>query len=196
MANEAKIVGSVALVEGIAFATNENGEQRRLKVGDPVFEGEVIVTSEGGRVELVFDHGGSLLLRSSETVTLDSTVFDATSSDFSSGGLLSRVQEFTGILDAINEGRSLDNVVQETAAGVKLEASTSAFNASADQGSSFIRLMRTVEGVAAPLSYEYETNRQPLEYIPTDGAWPSIWPGRRISGAVSPFRLLHRPDRT
>ena len=59
MAKEANVVGNVVLIEGIAFAQNGDGEQRPLKFGDPVFEGEVIVTATGGRVELAFDQGGS-----------------------------------------------------------------------------------------------------------------------------------------
>jgi len=70
----ANIVGKVALLQGQAYAKNADGSQRLLKVGDVVYEGEVIVTAANSRVELDFDGGQHFLLREKETVTLDSAV--------------------------------------------------------------------------------------------------------------------------
>ncbi|WP_077592468.1 tandem-95 repeat protein [Polaromonas sp. A23] len=154
MANEAKVVGNVVLIEGVAFAQNAEGEQRQLRFGDPVFEGEVIVTTAGGRVELAFDQGGKFLLRSRETVTLDSTVFDNLLPDGNSGALLTRVGELTTILNAINEGSSLDRLLQETSAGVNSTSDGRATAFRPDDGNNFVRLFRTAEQLA-PLSYEY-----------------------------------------
>ncbi|WP_341913879.1 retention module-containing protein, partial [Polaromonas sp. YR568] len=169
MANEANVVGNVVLIEGVAFAQNSDGEQRPLKFGDPVFEGEVIVTATGGRVELAFDHGGKFLLRSRETVTLDSTVFGNVLPDANSGALLPRVGELTSILNAINEGSSLDRLLQETSAGVNSVSDVGGTNIRADDGNNFVQLLRTAEELA-PLTYEYASlGRQSLGYLPSGG---------------------------
>ncbi|MDP1886717.1 retention module-containing protein, partial [Polaromonas sp.] len=169
MAKEANVVGNVVLIEGIAFAQNSDGEQRPLKFGDPVFEGEVIVTAAGGRVELAFDQGGKFLLRSSETVTLDSTVFGNVLPDANSGALLPRVGELTSILNAINEGSSLDRLLQETSSGVNSASDVGGTNIRADDGNNFVQLLRTAEGLA-PLTYDYASlDRQALGYLPSGG---------------------------
>ena len=110
MATEGKVVGNVVVLEGSAFAENASGERRQLKFGDPVFEGDVLVTATGARVELALDQGGKFLLRSRETVTLDSTVFGNLLPDGGSAALLPRVEELTRILNAISEGSSLDRL--------------------------------------------------------------------------------------
>ncbi|MDP3169615.1 MAG: retention module-containing protein, partial [Polaromonas sp.] len=167
MANEAKVIGNVVLVEGVAFAQNKEGVQRQLSFGDPVFEGEVVVTAVGGRVELAFDQGGKFLLRSKETVTLDSTVFDNILPDGNSGALLSRVGELTSILNAISEGSGLDRLLQETSSGVASSVGGGVTTIRPDDGNSFVRLVRTVEALA-PLTYEYTSlERNSVEYSPT-----------------------------
>ncbi|HQR99486.1 MAG TPA: retention module-containing protein, partial [Polaromonas sp.] len=170
MAKEANVVGNVVLIEGIAFAQNSDGEQRPLKFGDPVFEGEVIVTATGGRVELAFDQGGKFLLRSRETVTLDSTVFGNVLPDADSGALLPRVGELTSILNAISEGSSLDRLLQETSSGLNSSSEVGGTNIRADDGNNFVQLLRTAEELA-PLTYEYASlGRQSLGYLPAGGA--------------------------
>ncbi|MGC1172046.1 retention module-containing protein, partial [Polaromonas sp.] len=180
MANEAKVVGNVVLIEGVAFAQNSDGEQRQLRFGDPVFEGEVIVTEAGGRVELAFDQGGKFLLRSRETVTLDSTVFDNVLPDGNSSALLARVGELTSILNAINEGSSLDRLLQETSAGVNSTSDGRGNSFRQDDGNNFVRLFRTAE-VLAPLTYDYASlERQ------------STGVGTTVAG-VSPGEVLAEP---
>ncbi|MEG4235477.1 retention module-containing protein, partial [Microcoleus sp. Pol11C3] len=181
MANEAKVVGNVVLIEGVAFAQNSDGEQRQLRFGDPVFEGEVIVTEAGGRVELAFDHGGKFLLRSRETVTLDSTVFDNVLPDGNSSALLTRVGELTTILNAINEGSSLDRLLQETSAGVNPASEGRGSSFRPDDGNSFVRLFRTAEALA-PLTYDYASlEQQPVRDEPLVAG---LAPGDVLTGPV------------
>ncbi|MES2383838.1 MAG: retention module-containing protein, partial [Pseudomonadota bacterium] len=167
MANEAKVVGNVVVVEGVAFAQNKEGAQRQLRFGDPVYEGEVLITAVGGRVELAFDQGGKFLLRSKETVTLDSTVFDNMLPDGNSGALLPRAGQLTSILNAISEGSSLDMLLQETSSGVASSVGSGVTSIRPDDGNSFVRLIRTAEALA-PLTYEYTSlERNSVEYSPT-----------------------------
>ncbi|MDP1954215.1 MAG: retention module-containing protein, partial [Polaromonas sp.] len=166
MANEGKVVGNVVVLEGIAFAENASGERRQLKFGDPVLEGDVIVTSTGARVELAFDQGGKFLLRSRETVTLDSTVFGNLLPDGGSAALLPRVEELTRILNAISEGSTLDRLLQETSSGVSSSSGVGVSGIRSDDGNNFVQLLRTVEALA-PLTYEYTSlDKAVLGYLP------------------------------
>ncbi len=110
MAQQTNIVGKVALLEGQAFARSSDGSERQLKLGDAVYEGEVIITREGSKVELAFDQGPTFLLREKETLTLDSSVFDSESADAKNAALLPRVGELTEITQAIATGSSLDQL--------------------------------------------------------------------------------------
>ena len=169
MANEGKVVGNVVVLEGIAFAENASGDRRQLKFGDPVFEGDVLVTSAGARVEIAFDQGGRFLLRSRETVTLDSTVFGNLLPDGGSAALLPRVEELTRILNAISEGSALDRLLQETSSGVNPFSGVGFSGIRSDDGNSFVQLLRTAEALA-PLTYEFASlDRQVLGYLPIGG---------------------------
>ena len=67
-------VARVSAVEGQAFAKDKNGELRVLHVGDVIFEGDVLVTAAGSRIELAADDGRTLVLSSDETLTVDAEV--------------------------------------------------------------------------------------------------------------------------
>src|SRR5687767_10106099 len=88
-----KVIGRVVLLEGVVIARAPDGSQRTLRHGDVVFDNEVIVTDEGGRVELDFEHGGRFLLRARETVRLDSVDFGNMLEDGSNPKLVDRVKE-------------------------------------------------------------------------------------------------------
>ena len=169
MADEAKVVGNAVLIEGLAFAQNKDGEKRPLRSGDAVREDEVVVTADGGRVELAFDQGGKLLIRANETVTLDSTVFGNILPDGNSGALLPRVGELASIINAITEGSSLDRLLQETSVGLSPTSDLSGASIRSNDGNSFVQLIRTVEALA-PLTYGYPSlDRQSIEDSPTSG---------------------------
>jgi len=114
----ANIVGRVAVLEGKAVAMAKDGSQRSLKVGDPVYEGEVIVSGPNSHVELAFDNGRTYLVHEKETVTLDSTVFGSDLPEGRDATLLDGANETTQITHAIAEGNSLDQLLDETAAGL------------------------------------------------------------------------------
>ncbi|MBI4995392.1 MAG: retention module-containing protein, partial [Rhodocyclales bacterium] len=162
----ANAVGKVALLEGQAFARGQDGSQRALKVGDVVMEGEVIVTGAGSRVELAFEGGQSFLLREKETVTLDKSVLGIDLPEGHDAALLDRISETAAITRAIAEGSSLDELLEETAAGLD--------GGSGEDGHNFVQLLRIVEGVP-PLASDYGTARG---YVPPelvgDGGRPDV----------------------
>jgi VCBS repeat-containing protein len=140
MSQQANIAGKVAHLEGQAFARSSDGSQRQLKLGDAVYEGEVIITREGSKIELAFDQGHTYLLREKETLTLDSSVYDSEGADAKSAALLPRVGELTEITQAIAAGSSLDQLLEETAAGLT-------GGSAADNGHNFVQLIRIAEAI-------------------------------------------------
>ncbi len=140
MAQQAHSIGKVTFLEGQAFARSSDGSERQLKLGDTVHEGEVIVTTEGSRIELAFDQGNTYLLREQETLTLDSSVFNSDVPDTKAAALLPRVGELTEITRAIAEGSSLDQLLEETAAGLSGSGPS-------NDGHSFVQLVRIVEAI-------------------------------------------------
>ena len=159
---QSKVIGTVALVEGQAFARGTDGVQRQLKVGDPVLEGEIIVTSEGGRVELTFDSGHTFLLREKETVNLDTLVTGNELPDAKDAALLGRVGEAVDIARAIANGSSLDQLLEETAAGFT--------GGTGEDGHSFVQLLRIGEGLT-PADYTFGSpdRNQLNDVLPGDG---------------------------
>jgi hypothetical protein len=152
----ANIVGKVALLQGQAVARGADGSQRALKVGDVVYEGEVIVTAANSRVELALEGGNTFLLRAKETVTLDKAVIGNELPEARDAALLDRVTETAEITRAIAQGSSLDELLEETAAGLS--------GGPASDGHGFVELLRIVEAVP-PLAYEFGTGRG---YVPPE----------------------------
>ncbi|MBU0595009.1 MAG: retention module-containing protein, partial [Gammaproteobacteria bacterium] len=157
MAQTANIIGTVSLIEGQAFAKSRDGSQRELRVGDPVYEGEVIITAPGSRIELAFADGNTYLLRGNETLTLDASVFDAASTGAKEAALLTGDDELKSIARAIAEGNSLDQLLEETAAGLT--------GSGGDSGHSFVQLARVLE-VVDPLSFKFDSTVQTLATEP------------------------------
>ncbi|MBU1237371.1 MAG: retention module-containing protein, partial [Gammaproteobacteria bacterium] len=159
----ANAVGKVALLEGQAFARSEDGSQRALKVGDAIMEGEVIVTGPDSRVELAFDNGTTYLVRETETVTIDNTVFGTDLPESHDAALIDRISETAAITRAIAEGSSLDDLLEETAAGFE--------GGGGEEGHDFVQLLRIVEAVP-PLAYDYGTGRGYVAPALADAAKP------------------------
>ncbi|MDP1611155.1 MAG: retention module-containing protein, partial [Sulfuritalea sp.] len=145
----ANVIGKVASVEGQVFAKGASGAMRQLKVGDPVFEGEVVQTPAGGRVELAFNNGTAYFLRDKETVTLDGMVFGGRAMDAKEAALMpGKVGELDDIARAIAEGNSLDRLLEETAAG------RAGVFGNLDDSHSFVQLLRIAEAID-PLGYQF-----------------------------------------
>lgn len=70
MANN-NVVAKVVLIVGQAHAKAPNGTMRKLAIGDVIREGEQIVTSQGGRVELGFEDGSVRIARVNEPLHPD-----------------------------------------------------------------------------------------------------------------------------
>ncbi|MFH1870828.1 MAG: retention module-containing protein, partial [Pseudomonadota bacterium] len=149
MAESGVFVGKVSLVQGQVSAKGLDGATRLLKVGDPVYEGDVIQTSEAGRIELALNDGTAYFLRNREAVTLDDMVLGGRILDAKEAALLpQRAGELDDISRAIAEGNSLDRLLEETAAG------RAGIVGNLDDSHSFVQLLRIVEAID-PLGYAF-----------------------------------------
>ena len=109
MAESDIVIGKVASVVGQVFAKGPDGTVRQLKIGDPVYEGEVIQTAANGRVELAFNNGTAYFLRDKEAVTLDGMVFGDRVADAKEAALMPGSSgELEDVSRALAEGNSLE----------------------------------------------------------------------------------------
>jgi hypothetical protein len=106
------VVGKVASIEGQVFAKGPDGTVRQLKVGDPVYEGDLIQSSANGRVELAFDNGAVYFLRDKESVTLDGMVFGGRLADAREAALLPGIDTFApAVTVTITEDANNDGII-------------------------------------------------------------------------------------
>ena len=144
------IVARVSSLQGEVFAKDAKGVMRPLQVGDPVYEGEVLITTDNGRVTLATGDGQSLRVNPGDIVVLDAEVLGEAKPDVTDAALQAPGAEAARIIQAIKSGGNLDDLLEETAAG---EA-----GGSAGGGPSFVRLLRIAEAID-PLSYQFDTGR-------------------------------------
>ncbi|MFC0348983.1 retention module-containing protein, partial [Undibacterium danionis] len=149
MANSTSIIGKVVALQGQAIVKSPDGKQHQLKVGDVVYEKDVIVTMPGAHVELAFDSGHTYAIRQNETVSLDASVYAPSQVEVANAALLPPDTSAQNIANAVVGENSLDKLLEETAAGLT--------GGDVGEGNSFVRLDRIAESVtpasndAAPL---------------------------------------------
>ncbi|WP_293778665.1 retention module-containing protein, partial [uncultured Oxalicibacterium sp.] len=147
MARSETVVGKVVALKGDVFVRLEDGTMIRLKLGDEVREGDVIVTASGASVELGFPDNHTYAVRENEVVTLDASVI-GNEIDSRNAALVARVNENVDIQNVIAQGGSLDELLEETEAGIG--------GGGGDAGHTFVMLDRIVEAVA-PLNFAFGT---------------------------------------
>lgn len=88
--NSPQSIGKVVTSEGTVIAESDSGS-RALSKGSPLYQGDILVTSEGSRVEILFKDDTRLSQGESSKISLDSYVYDEDSDD-KSGLLLNMVE--------------------------------------------------------------------------------------------------------
>ncbi|MFZ6820127.1 retention module-containing protein, partial [Undibacterium sp. Ji22W] len=158
MANSTNIIGKVVALQGQAIIKSPDGKQHQLKVGDVVYEKDVIIAAPGAQVELAFDSGHNYLIRQNETVTLDATVFAPNQSEIASAALLPADASPQNVTNAVIGENSLDKLLEETAAGLG--------GGDAGDGNGFVRVERIAENVT-PISANTEVTTEAQPFAPT-----------------------------
>ena len=80
-ASAAKEIGKVQTLEGSGSVVRANGVTETLKAGDPVFEGDVVMTGPASKMGIGFVDGTVFSMASSARMVLNSLVYDANGSD-------------------------------------------------------------------------------------------------------------------
>ncbi|QFU76901.1 retention module-containing protein [Halioglobus maricola] len=158
-------IAVVASLTGKAYARNVDGELRELAIGDVLFEGETVVTPDGGSVELTLNDG-SLMVVDTPEMSLSADLV----ADTAAGPDESAVQDETidAVLAALESGEDLGDILEATAAGPS-------GGGPAGAGHSFIRLGRVAESteefvgiggtVASVDEAEVSQNEPPVDAI-------------------------------
>jgi T1SS-143 domain-containing protein len=144
---------TVVSVQGEAFARGPNGAMRRLSNGDTIQQGEVVVTSMGGQVELLTADGQMLSLGAQESFKFGSETTQATAPEAGEAAIQPVAQQ-PGEID-------VEQLLEQEAAAAGLGGGGE------NGGSSFVRLMRIVEPLS-PLSYEFD-NPAAGDIFPSEG---------------------------
>ena len=132
-------VATVISVEGQAFARTPAGQMRALKAGDVIREGETIVTLAGGQVQLAFVDGHILSVLPNETYHFSAETSASTRPSAAEASLAAG--DIERVIQALERGENIDDVLDPTAAGVD--------GAGENSGNGFVRLLRIVEGVGS-----------------------------------------------
>ncbi|PKO51882.1 MAG: hypothetical protein CVU28_10850, partial [Betaproteobacteria bacterium HGW-Betaproteobacteria-21] len=160
MAN-AQAIATVISISGRALARDVDGNTRVLKPGDVLLEGETLITSDGGRVELALVDSSMLQIADNQSVLMTAELSEATRPAAPEAQLADgTIQQ---VIQALNDGSNLDDVLEEPAAGLT--------GGGSGEGSGFVRLLRIAEGVD-PLEFEFDAT---VADVP-----PELLPGRGV----------------
>jgi VCBS repeat-containing protein len=171
-------IARVSSIQGQAFAKDKNGALRVLRVGDQIFEGEVVVSGDNSRINLISPDGRTLVVNANDTLMIDAEVSGQFKPDAGDAALLAASKDANKIIQAINDGGSLDELLEETAAGES--------GSGAGGGPSFVRLLRVAEAVD-PLAFDFNTGRNGL-------GQESIFGGRNAQESVLPPSISATDD--
>ncbi len=77
----AKLIGQVITLSGTVTATRKDGTTVQLKVGDPVYQGDVLQTGADGKISVAFLDDSIFKLESGARMVLNNLVFDPDGSE-------------------------------------------------------------------------------------------------------------------
>ncbi len=173
----AEVIARVGKITGEAFARDPDGNVRRLKSGDPIREGDVVQTAEGGQVQLTLADGRELLVGANEAAKIDAEVAAPDLPNAGDSAVQNNPQGFIKVAKAIV---GPDGTFSFDDDGGQVKASV-------DQkdGHTFIELVRIVENVD-PLAFQFSTTRFPLTGTIQGGAVMQPWPrpGCQVAAAL------------
>ncbi len=180
-------IAKVVAITGEVTVTGIGGQTRVLKLGDVIESRETLTTQAGAHVELLLADGQRLAMDPGQSVRLDDSLTQTEATPTAQEAALQAATP-AGILEMLQQGGDLSTQLQAPAAGsavvdqedllkvlqqggdlqAALDATAAGLTAGGDGGggSSFVRLLRIVEGVE-PLSYSYSIGGLPqIEEVP------------------------------
>ena len=166
-------IAKVVAITGEVIVVGLDGQTRVLKVGDVIENSETLRTLAGARVELQMADGQVLSIAPEQSVRVDDSLMQT---DATPTAQEAAVQAATpaAVLQALQLGADPFAALEAPAAGLTA-------GGDAGGGSSFVRLLRIVEGVE-PLAYEYTLGLPPKP----EGRMGTI----RAPGTASSFGMM------
>ena len=145
----AQIATVIAITgNGTVYAVDAQGNSRVLKGGDALQKGETVRTVGDVRVELMMEDGRLLAVAPEQNVLLDDNVIQSDHSPTAQDSAVTTTPATVDtVIQALERGADLSQELEAPAAGL-------AAGGGNDDGSSFVQLLRIVEGVE-PLAYSY-----------------------------------------
>ncbi|NMG67743.1 retention module-containing protein [Azoarcus indigens] len=140
----AQPVATVVAVTGTAYARDAEGRMRLLRAGDAINEGETVVTSSGGRVELAFEDGSVLPVEQNQSIAVTAELSETSRPQALDAQLGDA--SIAQVIQALNDGGNLDDALEAPAAGLA--------GGGGGEGNNFVRLLRITEGVD-PLAFDF-----------------------------------------
>ena len=132
-------IAQVVSVRGSAFAISQDGQSRRLKVGDTVAEQEAVVTSANGELILATPEGREIRLDKGQRLVLDAEVTGTASA--AESALPAGARGLAPLARALTDNQSLDALIDEEAPAA-VQAGPSS-----EGGHSFVQFARIVEQI-------------------------------------------------
>jgi hypothetical protein len=84
-------IGQVETLGGVAFAERADGTRVQLEPGSKVFQNDVLITEDGGKLSVTFSDGTIFTLAANSRMVIDSLVYDAGAGD-GNGGAFSLIE--------------------------------------------------------------------------------------------------------
>ncbi|MCK6377077.1 MAG: retention module-containing protein, partial [Zoogloea sp.] len=150
--------GTVVFVQGEAFLRDAAGKLTAIKPGDPVGEGQVIVTGPDSVVELQLATGAKVSVGADRELLLNDDFFATTVPERSENVVSSLGAEADKVIQALNSGKDPFEGIEDPAAGL-------AGGGLGDQTHDFVRLVRVLEDVT-PLAFNYTSSTDGIDFLP------------------------------
>ncbi|WP_341744397.1 retention module-containing protein [Azonexus hydrophilus] len=173
---QAAVIAKVSSLTGEAYARDSAGNLRRLKAGDVIREGEVVVSGNGAQVVLALADGRSMVIAERQAVTLDAEVAAQDKPDASDSAVARSGGGFDQLAGVIADGGDLDALLDA-------EAPAAGEAASGNEGHSFVEFLRVVESVDGQ-QYGFATERNAPEDTFQGGLLPEDPPGIEVSNVT------------
>jgi large repetitive protein len=141
------VIGTVVAIsgEGAASVVDELGEQKLLKLNDTIQPGDTIITPLGVIVELQLVNGRIIIISAQQTVKFTQELAEVMAPTANESAV--DLATVDAVIKAIEEGRDINEVLEETAAGL-VGGATSAY------GHSFVDLSR-IDSVIEGFDFEF-----------------------------------------
>lgn len=153
--------GTVVFVQGDAYLRTPDGKLTAIKPGDPVGEGQVIVTGPDAVVELALPSGAKVVVGADREVLLNDDFFATTPPETTEHIIANQGADVDKVIQALNAGQDPFGDLEDPAAGLT-------GGGVGDQTHDFVRLVRILEGVT-PLAFNYTSSTDGIDILPLTG---------------------------